>query len=167
MRKALLVIGLVGLFAALTAAAPSSPPQVQELAFANFPAVTVDDLVEGAQPRTSPIPHVSPERFENSLLVVSGSDGGTLTIDGAKVPVMHTLPDAGVSPQAIETNTVTLSSGTLTYTFGTAFGGIPICVCSDTASTAAACSCNATTASQTVIKGGTSAVVNVICVGKR
>ncbi len=169
MRNALLALGLVGLFATLAVAGPvpSSVPPVDELALAGFPALTVTDLVTGAQPRTTPIEHISPELFRNSVIVQSAADGGTLSVDGQKVPSVHLLPDAGNTAQAIEHNTVTLAAGTFTYTFAQPFTGVPVCVCSDTAATAAAASCNAATASNVVVKGGATAAVNVICIGAR
>ena len=84
------------------------------------------------------------------------------------VPTMHAMSDGGVNaPQAIETAVVTLSGGTATYTFQTAFAFAPVCVCSDTAGSALACSTNSATASQVVLFGTVSDVINLICIGAR
>lgn len=129
-----------------------------------FLVAAVASLALAAIPRTRPIPHVSPEDFSNTVTFATTAPP---TIGGKNIVTAHTLPDAGVAPLAIETNTVTLSSGTATYTFGTAFSGVPTCICTDTATTAAAANCSGTTATQTVPKGGTSAVINIFCVGPR
>lgn len=167
MRKALFFVVSVCALFAFAGSTPTAPPPLEEMVLAGFPAVSVEDLVQGAQPRTNPIPHVSPERFENSLLVITGQDGGTLTMDGRPPVVSHVLPDAGSAPLAIETHRVILSGGTFTYEFATAFAGIPTCVCSDIATTAAACSASGTTTAQVVLKGGATATLDVICVGVR
>lgn len=68
MRNALL--SALGLFAvtAFAGSTPTMAPPLEELALASFPAVSVEQLVEGAQPKTSAIPHVSPERFYNLIV---------------------------------------------------------------------------------------------------
>ncbi len=77
MRKLFLpgALGLVALLSMAVSVPTSAPPleelalgalpPVDELALAGFPVVTVDDLVLAAQPRSTPIPHVSPEKFTN------------------------------------------------------------------------------------------------------
>ena len=129
-----------------------------------FALAFIATFAMGAQPRTTAIPHVSPEDFTNRVTF-----GSTLppTIGAKNIVTSHTLPDAGVAPQAIEVNRITLSGGTFTYTFATAFSAVPTCVCSDIATTAAACSASGATASQVVLKGGATASLDVICVGAR
>lgn len=71
-------LGLVAILSMAVSVPTSAPPleelalaatpPVDELVLAGFPVVTVNELVEGAQPRTIPIPHVSPERFENLIV---------------------------------------------------------------------------------------------------
>lgn len=207
MRKALLpgTLGLVAILSMAVSVPTSAPPleqlalaatpPVDELAMANFPVVTVQDLVEGAQPKTNPIPHVSPEKFSNTVYVegavVTGSnarvdgplylDGGIilngalfvdggLTIGGTiaqKAAVGHLQQDGGRPALAIESGIVTLSGGTATFTFAEAFSYAPICVCNDTATTAAAADCSGASTTQVVPKGGTTATIAFICVGPR
>ncbi len=75
--------------------------------------------------------------------------------------------DAGVASAHIEYNQVALSSGTVTVTFAHAFSATPMCVCSDTASSAAACNANSVSKTGATFKGTTSDVVDYICVGDR
>lgn len=117
-----------------------------------------------AIPRTKAIEHVSPEDFKNTVTFTAALPP---LIDAKNVVTTHTLPDAGVAPQAIEVNRITLAAGTYTYVFATAFAAIPTCVCSDIAATAAACSASGTSTTQVVLKGGATAVLDVICVGAR
>lgn len=77
MRKLSLLgsLGLVAILSMAVSVPTSAPPleelalgavpPVDELALAGFPVVSVEDLVLAAQPKTNPIPHVSPERFFN------------------------------------------------------------------------------------------------------
>ena len=70
MRNALLLVTVLGLFGtfALAGSTPTAPPPVEELVLAGFPPVSVEDLIEGAQPRTKAIEHVSPEKFTNLII---------------------------------------------------------------------------------------------------
>lgn len=96
-------------------------------------------------------------------------DGG-LTVGGAiaqKVVVGHLQQDGGRPALGIESGVVTLSGGTATFTFAEAFSYAPLCVCNDTATTAAAASCSGASTTQVVPKGGATATISFICVGPR
>lgn len=69
MRKALLLTA-ISLFAvtAFAGSTPTAPPPIDELVLGGFPPVSVSELIEGAQPKTAAIQHVSPEKFSNLII---------------------------------------------------------------------------------------------------
>lgn len=90
--------------------------------------------------------------------------GSALQIaSSAKAPVVINTS----TQQAIEVGTGTLSTGSLTVTFGTAFSGAPVCVCSETVTTPAACSVSATSTTQATFKGTLSDTFAWQCIGAK
>lgn len=73
MRNALFLLAATVALFAFAGSTPMTAPPLEELTLASFPPVSVEQLVEGAQPKTAAIPHVSPEKFQN--LIVEPSTG--------------------------------------------------------------------------------------------
>lgn len=120
MRSAfgLTALGLVAILSMAVSVPTSAPPleelamgampPVAELALAGFPVVTVDDLVEGAQPRTTAIPHISPEKFQNLIV----EPKGTCNVDFAALAVLPT----SLGTPCRESSNCTITGGTAALT---------------------------------------------------
>lgn len=91
---------------------------------------------------------------------------GTTKVKGVTA-VTGAAQDGGSAQPLIQWGWVTLSSGTATVTFTKAFAAVPTCVCNDVSTTAAAADCSGATTTVVVPKGGSSAVINWICVGDK
>lgn len=93
-------------------------------------------------------------------------DAGQVKVAAVLVPVAKPI-DGGTDGQPqVQYGNCTLSSNACTVTFNPAFAILPMCVCSSTNATAAACDPSATSTTQTVLKGANAAdVVMFICIG--
>jgi hypothetical protein len=94
-------------------------------------------------------------------LLADSANGGTSNVNGGLSIAQH-LNQPGANADLA--HKFTLASGTASYTFSTAFGSTPVCLVSDE-TTAGGARLSALSTTAYTITGGTTDVVDVVCVG--